>query len=139
MQVVVSEAGEDATGGKRTEMGRKALVPYGLYRGHGFYSPYFARATGADEQDLGILWEALQRMWDLDHSASRGLMSCRGLYVFSHDSALGKAPAHALFERITVSRREGRGAVTRAFADYEVRTDQAALPEGVVLTAVVGE
>lgn len=123
----------DEEGGKRTEMGRKALVPYGLYRAQGFVVPPFAKRTGFDAQDLAVLWEALGRMWDLDRSASRGMMACRGLYVFSHDNPLGNAAAHRLFERVAVRRREGVAA-PRAFADYEVAVDEVALPEGVTLT-----
>lgn len=135
--VEVSAEGE-GRGGKVTEMGRKALVAYGLYRGYGFYSPHFARATGADGDDLALLWEALQRMWDLDRSAARGLMACRGLYVFSHESALGNAPAHALFDLITVERTEGGAEVARSFSDYRVWVDEAGLPEGVELHKLVG-
>jgi CRISPR-associated protein Csd2 len=134
--VTVGDDGE-ATGGKVTEMGRKALLPYGLYRAHGFYSPHFARTTGADADDLALFWEALCNMWDLDHSASRGLMSCRGLYVFSHEGALGNAPAHTLFDRVAVERAPGGADVPRAFRDYAVRVDWAALPQGVTLSALV--
>lgn len=132
-------AGEDGDTpvGKRTEMGRKALVPYGLYRAYGFFNPHFARQTGATGEDLEIVWQALQRMWDLDRSSSRGLMACRGLYIFSHDSALGNAPAHTLFERVAVRRREGVS-VPRAFADYAVTVDSGDLPRGVTLSALVG-
>ena len=99
--------------------------------------PPFAARTGFDAADLAILWEALRLMWDLDRSAARGLMACRGLYVFSHDSALGNAPAHELFDRVTVQRRAGVSA-PRAFADYEVAMKDADLPAGVGLTAIVG-
>jgi len=118
-------------------MGRKALVPYGLYRAHGFFNPHFAKQTGVAEEDLALFWQALQNMWDLDRSASRGMMACRGLYVFSHESNLGNAPAHVLFERVSVNRREGVEA-PRTFAHYEVKLDGAALPAGVTLTRLVG-
>lgn len=131
--VVVSEDGE--TSGKSTEMGRKAIVPYGLYRAHGFVNAHFAQQTGFSNDDLGLFWQALQMMWDLDHSASRGLMSCRGLYVFSHDSALGNAPAHKLLERVTVERADVT--VPRAFSDYRVHVDETDLPEGVMLHALL--
>jgi hypothetical protein len=75
-------------------------VPYGLYRAHGFFNPHFAKRTGVDAADLEIFWQALQSMWDVDRSASRGMMSCRGLYVFSHESNLGNAPAQDLFARV---------------------------------------
>ncbi len=135
--VTVSEEGE-GSGGKVTEMGRKPLVPYGLYRGHGFFTPQFAATTGADADDLAALWEALQGMWDLDRSASRGMMALRGLYVFSHESPLGNAPAHALFERVAVSRADGGAEVPRSFRDYAVSVDRADLPAGVELNALVG-
>ncbi len=136
MAVQVSDEGE-GRGGKVTEMGRKPIVPYGLYLGNGFYNPHFAAQTGADGEDLALFWEALQRMWDLDRSASRGLMACRGLYVFSHESRLGNAPAHTLFERVRVARREGVEA-PRSFADYMVEVAADGLPNGVALTTLVG-
>jgi len=130
-------AGEDGTGtgGKQTEMGRKALVPYGLYRAHGFFNPHFAERTGANSEDLELLWRALVEMWDLDRSASRGMMACRGLYVFTHESPMGNAPAHKLFERMRAARRSGT-ATPRAFADYAVEVDKSGLPEGVTLSVL---
>jgi len=136
MAVTTGEEGE-GRGGKVTEMGRKPIVPYGLYRCHGFFSPHFAAQTGADAEDLALLWEALERMWELDRSASRGFMACRGLYVFSHESPLGNAPAHRLFERIAVTRRAGAG-VARDFSDYQVQVAEEHLPAGVALTTLVG-
>ncbi len=135
--VVVAEGETEARAGKQTEMGRKALVPYGLYRAHGFFNPHFAKSTGATADDLALVWQALQSMWDLDRSASRGMMACRGLYVFSHASPLGNAPAHQLFERIRVTPKAGVAA-PRSFADYQVEVHEAALPEGVSLTRLVG-
>lgn len=129
-QVATSEDGEG--GGKRTEMGRKALVPYGLYRAHGFFVPPFARRTEATADDLALFWQALQQMWDLDRSSSRGLMACRGLFVFTHADALGNAPAHRLFEGITVKRSPDVVA-PRAIGDYELTVDDTALPDGVTL------
>lgn len=134
-RVVVGEEG-GAVSGKQTEMGRKALVPYGLYCARGFFNPHFAAQTGATEEDLTIFWQALGAMWDLDRSSSRGMMACRGLHVFSHDSSLGNAPAHKLFERIAVERRPGVE-VARCFGDYEVRVDATGLPAGVALTSLV--
>jgi len=133
-QVEVGEEGK-GSGGKVTEMGRKALVPYGLYRAYGFFNPYLAKQTGVTDEDLAIFWDALQRMWELDRSAARGMMACRGLYVFSHENAFGNAPAHKLFERVTIS-RSGDGGVSRCFADYVVRVDETALPDGVSLAAL---
>ena len=128
----------------RGTMGRKAFVPYGLYRAHGFFVPSFAARTNADEDDLALFWEALQRMWDLDRSASRGEVALRGLYVFSHDSGLGNAPAHKLFERVAVPPvvpMEGGIDVRppRSFADYTVTVDGSGLEEkGVTLTPLEG-
>lgn len=119
------------------QIGRKSLVPYGLYRAHGFFSPHLAKQTGADTVDLDLFWQALQGMWDLDHSASRGLMSCRGLYVFSHESHLGNAPAHTLFERVAIDRK-AEVVAPRSFGDYTVTINNADLPNGVTLTALVG-
>jgi CRISPR-associated protein Csd2 len=133
-QVVVAESGE--TSGKQTEMGRKALVPYGLYRAHIFFNPHFAAQTGVTSEDLELFWQATQMMWDTDRSASRGMIACRGLYVFSHASSLGNAPAHKLLERIQVRAREGVVA-PRSFADYQVTVDDAGLPEQITLTREV--
>jgi len=128
-----SEDSTEATGGKTTEMGRKAIIPYALYRAHGFFMPHLAERTGFNDEDLALVWQALEGMWDLDRSSSRGLMSCRGLYVFSHDSKLGNSPAHRLFERIEVNKREGV-ASPRKFNDYVVEVNDRELPEGVTLS-----
>jgi CRISPR-associated protein Csd2 len=117
-------------------MGRKAVVPYGLYRSHGFFNAHFARQTGVTDEDLDLFWTALQNMWDLDRSSSRGELACRGLWVFTHDSSLGNAPAHQLFQRVRASRRPGIDA-PRSFADYEVTIEDADLPSGVSLTPMV--
>ncbi|HHW44208.1 MAG TPA: type I-C CRISPR-associated protein Cas7/Csd2 [Desulfotomaculum sp.] len=130
--------GEDTRGtGKTTEMGRKPLVPYGLYRSFGFVNPHFAAQTGFSEEDLRLFWQALQLMWDLDRSSSRGLMACRGLYIFSHENPLGNAPAHALLERVTIKRKAGVE-TARRFEDYEVHVLEGGLPEGVTFTRLVG-
>jgi CRISPR-associated protein Csd2 len=131
MQVVTTEEGD--TTGKTTEMGRKSLVPYALYRTHGFFVPAFAARTEFSSEDLELFWQALVHMWDLDRSASRGMTGCRGLFVFSHDSALGNAPAHVLFERISITRDPAVEA-PRRFSDYRVSVDDANLPPGVTLT-----
>lgn len=131
--VSVTGEGDGATaGGKQTEMGRKAIVPYALYRAHGFFTPHFASQTGATSEDLDLLWQALVNMWDLDHSSGRGLMACRGLYVFSHENALGNAPSHSLFERIVTPR--STTPAPRAFKDYTVSVAADGLPAGVTLT-----
>jgi len=131
--VIVSEETGEGKSGKQTEMGRKSLVPYGLYRAHGFFNPHFAAKTGATAEDLALFWQAIQMMWDLDRSASRGMMACRGLYIFTHTSSLGDAPAHKLFERIGVEKRADVIA-PRTFRDYTVSVDAAELPEKVTLT-----
>ena len=113
-------------------MGRKSLIPYGLYRCHGFISAGLARDTGFSGDDLSLLWQALQNMFDLDRSASRGAMAPQKLIVFKHQSVLGNAPAHKLFERITVTRKESVQAA-RQFSDYEVSINQDDLPKTVGL------
>jgi CRISPR-associated protein Csd2 len=135
-QVIVAEEGTGVSG-KQTEMGRKALVPYGLYRARGFFNPHFAAQTGVTEEDMNLFWQALQQMWDLDRSSSRGLMACQGLYVFSHESSLGNAPAQRLFERVRISRKPDVAA-PRSFNDYAVEVDDGSLPDGVTLRRLVG-
>ena len=126
--------GDGEMGGKETEMGRKALIPYGLYRGHGFVSPTLGEQTKLTSDDLALFWRALQQGFELDRSASRGLMSLRGLYVFTHEDRLGNAPAHVLFESVRVPPVGGH---PRAFSDYDVSVSDR-LPDGVTLTRVVG-
>ena len=135
-KVVVSEDGSQ-TSGKQTEMGRKSLVPYGLYRAHGFFNPHFAKQTNACGEDLALFWDALRMMWDLDRSSARGMMACQGLHVFSHDSSLGNAPAQKLFGKVTQTRRENVVA-PRSISDYTLSIDGSSLPSGVTLTSLVG-
>ena len=111
---------------------RKHTVPYGLYVAHGFVSSFLAKQTGFSEDDLELLWQALGQMFEHDRSAARGEMTTRGLFVFKHDSELGNAPAHALFERIQARLKDGV-TVPRNFADYEVTMDESAMPPGVTL------
>ena len=111
-------------------MGRKNLIPYGLYRCHGFISAHLAGETGFNEDDLALLWQSLTQMFDHDRSASRGTMAPQKLVVFKHRSKLGNAPAHKLFERVTAKRKEGVE-VARAFSDYDVAVDKSSLPSGV--------
>jgi CRISPR-associated protein Csd2 len=118
---------------KLQTIGRKTLIPYGLYMMRGFYSPALAAQTGVNDQDLALFWESLVKMWDFDRSASRGLMAPRGLYVFSHESKLGNAPAHKLFDRITAQLHKP-SEPPRKFGDYEVSIDENDLPSGVTLT-----
>jgi CRISPR-associated protein Csd2 len=119
---VTTEREAEAQGGDNRTMGRKATIPYGLYVCHGFITPAFARATGFSEADLQLFWEALENMFDCDHSAARGLMTPRKLYVFRHATALGSASASSLFDRISI-RRKSLEAPARAFSDYEVTVD----------------
>lgn len=116
---------------KDTEMGRKYIVPYGLYRAEGYVSANLARkATGFSNEDLELLWQAILNMFELDHAAARGKMAVRELIVFRHDSELGNAPAHKLFELVKITRKSD--VVTpRAYSDYEVTVDETALPSGV--------
>ena len=137
MEKTVGDDGEEKGKSKVTEMGRKAIVPYGLYRNFGFYNPMFAEKTGFNGEDLELLWNALQDMWDIDRSASRGMMACRGLYVFSHENPLGNAHAHELFDQLTIKLKEGKE-TPRIFSDYEVELDDSNLPGGVTLTRLVG-
>ncbi len=119
-------------------LGRKNTVPYGLYRCYGFVNPYLARDTGFTTADLEHLWTALKGiMWEIDRSASRGLMATRGLYVFEHESMLGNAPAHELFERISVPPLAA-DKVGRKFADYAVDVKTTDMPKGVALHRFIG-
>jgi CRISPR-associated protein Csd2 len=113
---------EDAAGkGDIRTMGRKHVVPYGLYRAHGFVSAKLAERTGFSDEDLELFWYALQTMLDHDRSAARGEMAARRLIVFRHESALGNAPAHKLFDLVTVERRDkDEPAPARRYGDYEV-------------------
>lgn len=113
---------------KERTMGRKFTVPYGLYRSHGFISAHLARQTGFDDDDLELFFKSLEQMFEHDRSAARGEMSTRGLYVFKHESELGNAPAHALFERLTVE-RDGDD-VARDFGAYSVLFDGQPVPVG---------
>lgn len=103
---------------KERTIGRKAIVPYGLYVCHGFISANLAKQTGFTEEDLQLFFEALRNMFDIDRSASRGLMSAQKLIVFRHSSALGNAPANKLFDLVQISRKTA--GVPRSFKDYEV-------------------
>ncbi|CRI64004.1 CRISPR-associated protein, Csd2 family [Thiocapsa sp. KS1] len=116
---VATEAESTKQSGDNRTMGRKFTVPYGLYRAHGFISAHFAAQTKFSKDDLKLLWDALITMFDHDHSAARGEMATRGLYVFKHDSHLGSAPAHKLFDLIQIARKDP-GTPARSFADYAV-------------------
>jgi len=133
MAVTTEKESESQDGGNRT-MGRKEIVPYGLYRCHGFINPHLAAQTGFDQKDLDLLWQSLLNMFEHDRSSARGEMSTRKLFVFEHESSLGSAPAHRLFDRIRFERKD-IGKPARALSDYQ-QLDAAALndlPAGVKL------
>ncbi len=139
-------ADAESKGDIRT-MGRKHIIPYGLYRAHGYVSASLAggtsKGTGFSEEDAQLLWSALEQMFDHDRSAARGEMSARRLIVFKHQSAIGNAPAHRLFERVTVKRlfageehdpgdpRAHNLPPARVFSDYAVHVDDSNLPPGI--------
>jgi CRISPR-associated protein Csd2 len=130
---------------KERTMGRKHIVPYGLYMAHGFINAKLAEKTGFSEDDLSLLWDALRDMYDLDRSAARGVMAGRRLIAFKHESALGNAQAHKLFERVSVKRcndgeclpvgdkRTHNWPPARAFGDYRIDVDSNDLPNGVTI------
>jgi len=127
----------DSQDGDNRTMGRKTYVPYGLYRLHGFISAPLAKQTGFSEDDLALFWSALTNMFDHDRSAARGEMATRRLIVVKHDSELGNAPAHKLFDLVDVAPAEGRAGPARAFSDYEVTIDREGVPGGVELIEMV--
>lgn len=119
---------------KNTEMGRKYIVPYGLYRAEGYVSANLARkTTGFSEEDLELLWTAILNMFENDHSAARGKMAVRELIVFKHNCELGCAPAHKLFDLVKVEHKDGVTA-PRSYGDYTVSVDETHLPSGVTCT-----
>jgi CRISPR-associated protein Csd2 len=136
MAVATEKEAEAQSGDNRT-MGRKNTIPYGLYRAHGFVSPALAQqiegrraqGTGFSEDDLALLWESLERMFEHDRSAARGLMSTRALVVFEHTNPLGDAPAHTLFERVAIAAKSD---VPRAYGDYTVTLDGKPLERSTV-------
>lgn len=117
---------------KERTMGRKFTIPYGLYKAQGFVNPFLANQTGFSDEDLELLFTALENAFQFDQSAARpaGSMNPRALIVFKHDSQLGNAPSHKLYELVTVQKKEGVE-VPRAFSDYEVTIDRSGLPAGV--------
>lgn len=120
---------------KERTMGNKHIVPYGLYRAHGFISARLAndakKGTGFSEEDLALFWRALAEMFDHDRSAARGEMTARRLVVFEHESDLGNAPAAKLFDRVKITPAPGADSPPRRFSDYVVTLDAAPLPAGV--------
>ena len=128
---VATEAEAEKQKGDNRTMGRKATIPYGLYRTHGFINVPPASKSGFNEEDLALFWDALKNMFDLDRSAARGLMSARALISFKHESPLGNARAAELFDRVRVERKNG--GPPRAWTDYDLQIDDAGLPQGVTL------
>ena len=119
---------------KDTEMGRKYIVPYGLYRAEGYVSANLARkTTGFSQEDLDLLWAAILNMFENDHSAARGKMAVRELIIFKHDCELGCAPAHKLFELVKAERKDGV-TTPRGYGDYLVTVEEDKLPSGVTCT-----
>ncbi len=128
---VTTEAEAEKQQGDNRTMGRKYIVPYGLYVAHGFVSAPLAEKTGFSEEDLALLWESLIDMFEHDRSAARGLMSSRKLFVFKHENRMGNAPASKLFDLIDIHRAQGSTGPARSFTDYEVSVGD--VPPGVEL------
>jgi CRISPR-associated protein Csd2 len=135
---VATEAESEKQDGDNRTMGRKHTVPYGLYRAHGFVSAFLAKQTGFGTDDLELLWQALSDMFEHDRSAARGEMATRGLYVFEHASELGNAHAHALFDRLAISRNGDADAPARDFGAYSVSFNDKALGVGETIEAAPG-
>lgn len=136
MAVATEKEAKDQEGDNRT-MGKKNILPYGLYRTEGYISAHLAKQTCFNEDDLGLLWDALVNMFDHDRSAARGKMAARVLVAFKHDSALGNASAHSLLERLKVTRADSGEKPARAFADYKVSLDESDLPRGVTIEKIL--
>lgn len=132
MAVTTEREAEKQKGGNRT-MGHKFIIPYALYRAHGFISAPLAKKTGFSEEDLSVLWQALQNMFEHDHSASRGEMVLRKLLVFKHGDRLGQASAQKLFSLVKAARTGDLDAPPRTFDDYQITIERQSLPEGVEL------
>ena len=132
MAVATEEEAKSQKGDNRT-MGRKSIIPYGLYRTEGYISAHLAKQTGFSEEDLELLWESIINMFEHDRSAARGKMAARKLFVFKHESSLGNAPAHKLFDLISIKRVGDSSAPARSFADYEVLVDLDKKPSNVNL------
>ena len=114
-------------------MGHKSMIPYALYRAEGYISAVLAnKITDLSEEDVELLWNAIINMFENDHSAARGKMCMRKLYVFKHSSVLGNCPSHILFDKISVEMEEGK-VIPRGFKDYQIMVD-VQMPEGVELT-----
>lgn len=120
---------------KERTMGRKNIVPYGLYVCYGFISANLAKQTDFSEKDLALFWDALKNMFDVDRSAARGLMSAQKLIVFKHESALGNAPANKLFDLVKV--KKVCDGAPRSFGDYKVTIDKDKLPANVTVEELI--
>ena len=136
MAVTTEKAAKEQRGKNQT-MGRKYIVPYALYRVDGYVSAHLAEKAGFSEKDLNLLWKAMTNMFDQDHSAARGKMNTRKLVVFKHASKLGNAPAHKLFDLITVNRQGDNEIPARAISDYKVVVNVESAPDGVSVIEVV--
>ncbi|CCK60666.1 type I-C CRISPR-associated protein Cas7/Csd2 [Mycobacterium canetti] len=124
-------------GGKDREMGSKHTVPYALFRAYGFFAPSLAAKTGFNEGDLEVFWDALQRMWSLDRSSSRGMTGCRGIHIFSHEDRYGRCHPDKLFNRVSIQRRlEGPA---RQFGDYRVEVDVEGLDSLGITHTLIGD
>lgn len=124
-------------GGKDREMGSKHVVPYALFAAQGFVTPSLAEKTGFDDNDLEIFWDALQRMWSLDRSSSRGMTGCRGIHIFSHGDRYGRCHPDRLFSRVSITR--SADAPARQFSDYQVDVDIAGLDALGITHALIGD
>lgn len=122
---------------KERTMGRKHILPYGLYRAHGFVSAKLAERSGFSDDDLALLWRSLVNLFEHDRSAARGEMAARRLIVFKHENPMGNAPAHTLFERVTVKRNGDDSAPARSFTDYVVGIDREGLQAGVEIVEIL--
>ncbi len=131
-RMAVTDEKQASESGDNRTMGRKATLPYALYVAHGFVSPSLAAQTEFTSADLDLIWEGLSRMFELDRSAARGMMTARKLVVFEHQNALGNASAASLFERLTITRNAGVEAA-RSYQDYNVNLNLQSLPEGITV------
>jgi CRISPR-associated protein Csd2 len=123
-------AADEKEGKDNKTMGRKNIIPYGLYKTYGFISPQFTRQTGVNSEDLAHFWEALVKCFEMDRSSARGLMATQGVWIFSHESALGNYPTHKLFDLLKI---KSLAEYPRHFKDYQVNMNPE-LPPGISLT-----
>jgi len=126
---VATQEEADKQGGDNRTMGRKFTIPYGLYLTHGFMSAPLAKQTGFSTDDLGLFWEALEKMFEHDRSAARGLMSARRLVIFEHSTPMGNAPVQDLFVRVKVKHATGTEKPARDFSDYSITLDDKELAQ----------